>query len=149
MTVRPVRRVVFLGDHDPAVVEDAPSPHAHTLPGMSPDLGLTDLWYTDGAPDDRTTLDGAARDLAVAPVPGGTLFRVVQFPPDDGRDPFWHETDTCDYNTLVAGELTLLSEHGDVTLQAGDTIVVRGGRHAWVNRGTDVAILAAVSVGLT
>ena len=39
-----------------AVAFDGPSPHVHTLPGMSADLGLTDLWYTgdDAAARPRT-----------------------------------------------------------------------------------------------
>jgi quercetin dioxygenase-like cupin family protein len=143
--IRPVRRVVVLADADdvPRVVADEPSPHVHTLPGMPPDLGLTDLWYTGaGANLD----DGADRDLAVAPDPGGSLFRVVQFPPDGDNEPFWHETPTCDYNVLLSGELVLLVGDQAVTLHAGDTVVVRGGKHAWSNRTDGLAILAAVSV---
>ena len=144
-SVQPVRRVVVLADeHDvPHVVADGPSPHVHTLPGMPPDLGLTDLWYTGPDADQQ---DGAARDLAVAPDPGGTLFRVVQFPPDGANEPFWHETSTCDYNVLLAGELVLLGTDPEVVLHAGDTVVVRGGKHAWSNRTDALAILAAVSV---
>ncbi len=146
--IEPVRRVVVLGDQDPPVVTDAPSPHVHSLPGMSPDLGLTDLWYTDGAKSDHAAVDGADRDLAIAPGPGGSLFRMVQLPPDDGAEPFWHETDTCDYNTLLSGELVMLYEGGEVTLHAGDTMIVRGGRHAWSNRSTAPAVLSTVAVGL-
>lgn len=151
--IAPVRRVVVRANPDgtATVVADAPSPHVHTLPGMPPDLGLTDLWYTgvgSGAED------GAARELAVAPDPGGSLFRVVQFPPDtelptadDGTPAlFWHATETTDYNALLAGELVLLTDHGEVTLRAGDTVVVCGGRHAWSNRTDALAVLAAVSV---
>ena len=143
--IRPVRRVVVLADADdvPRVVADDASPHVHTLPGMPPNLALTDLWYTGpGANLD----DGADRDLAVAPDPGGSLFRVVQLPPDGDTEPFWHETATCDYNVVLAGELVLLLGDEAVTLRAGDTVVVRGGRHAWSNRSDDLAILAAVSV---
>jgi hypothetical protein len=145
--VEPVRRVVVLtDDQDVArVVADGPSPHVHTLPGMPPDLALTDLWYTGPGADQH---DGAARDLAVAPNPGGTLFRVVQLPPDGDADPFWHETPTCDYNALLAGELVLLLPDDEVVLHAGDTVVVRGGKHAWSNRSAAPAMLAAVSVSL-
>jgi quercetin dioxygenase-like cupin family protein len=143
--VRPVRRVVVLADeHDvPHVVADGPSPHVHTIPGMPPDLGLTDLWYTGPGADQQ---DGANRELAVAPDPGGTLFRVVQFPPDGDTEPFWHETTTCDYNVLLVGELVLLGSEQEVVLHAGDTVVVRGGKHAWSNRTDELAMLAAVSV---
>jgi hypothetical protein len=143
--LQPVRRVVVLADDQDVarVVADGPSPHVHTLPGMPPDLGLTDLWYTGPGSDQQ---DGAARDLAVAPDPGGTLFRVVQLPPDGDTEPFWHETPTCDYNVVVAGELVLLLPDDEVPLRAGDTVVVRGGKHAWSNRTDAPALLAAVSV---
>jgi hypothetical protein len=65
--IRPVRRVVVRAEPDGTaiVVADAPSPHVHTLPGMPPDLGLTDLWYTgEGSGAD----DGANCDLAAVSV---------------------------------------------------------------------------------
>lgn len=155
--VRPVRRVVVaLQDGSPRVVADGPSPHVHTLPGMPPDLGLTDCWYTDGAPSDRRVADPADRDLVVAPGPGGTLFRVVQFPPDaelptddEGRPTiFWHETPTVDYNVVLDGDLVFVTDRDEVALHTGDVIVVRGGRHAWSNRTAAPAQLATVGVGL-
>ena len=72
---------------------------------------------------------------------------MVQFPPDaSGSEPFWHETPTVDDNVVLSGELVLVLETGSVALQAGDTVVVCGGRHAWSNPSSSVAILAAVSV---
>jgi naringenin degradation protein FdeH len=159
--VRPVRRVVVGPDASGAAVvqADGPSPHVHTLPGMPADLALVDLWYTSGPGSggpaaDAATADTAARDLAVAPDPGGTLFRVVQFPPDSelpagpdgGPGLFWHETPTTDFNVVLQGELRLLTERASVTLRAGDTVVVRGGRHAWSNPSGAVARLATVAV---
>ncbi len=155
--IGPVRRVVVRAQTDgtAAVIADEASPHVHTLPGMPAGLGLTDLWYTgDGAGDVDDTAD---RELAVAPSPGGTLFRVVEFPPDtelptddDGTPAlFWHATDTTDYNVLLAGELVLLTEQDEVTLHPGDTVVVCGGRHAWSNRSSEPAVLAAVAVATT
>lgn len=148
--IQTTRRVVVLAGADdvPRVVADGPSPHVHTLPGMPDDLGLTDLWYTGGGALPAGTWDAADRDLAVAPDPGGTLFRVVQFPPDDGNEPFWHETDTCDYNVLLSGEIVLLGGDTEVTLLAHDTVVVRGGKHAWSNRTDAPAVLATVAVSV-
>ena len=59
---------------------------------------------------------------------------------------FWHATETTDYNVLLVGELALLTDHGEVTLHPGDTVVVCGGRHAWSNRTNEPAALAAVSI---
>ncbi len=153
-----VRRVVVAGDdHGHAhVVADGPSPHVHTLPGMPAGLGLIDLWYTDGAPSDGTSVDPADRDLSVAPVPGGTLFRVVQFLPDDelphdehgAAQLFWHETSTVDYNLLLEGTLWLLTGHDEIELHPFDVVIVRGGRHAWSNRVDTPARLVTVGVGL-
>lgn len=144
--IEPVRRVVVRHNRagKSAIAHDGPSPHVHTLPGMSPDLGLTDLWYTGHG---ATSADAADRELSVAPSDGGTLFRVVQFPPDaNGGEPFWHETATVDYNVLLSGALVLLLEDGEVTLGAGDTVVVCGGRHAWSNRSDSPALLATIGV---
>jgi mannose-6-phosphate isomerase-like protein (cupin superfamily) len=150
-----VRRVV-LGedaDGDVAVWFDGPSPHVHGVPGYPPELALVDLWYTDPTPT-APGVDAAAREVAIAPEPGGTLFRVVRFPPDgalpkdeDGNPAlFWHETATTDFNVVLAGRLALLYDGGEVVLDAGDTTVVHGGKHAWSNRGTELAVLATVGV---
>ena len=66
-------------------------------------------WCTDATSAPPGT-DIADRDLEIAPAPGGTLFRVVRFPPDDAlpKDDagqpalFRHETATTDCNLLVA-----------------------------------------------
>jgi hypothetical protein len=157
--IRAVRRVVVAGDdHGQAhIVADGPSPHVHTLPGMPADLGLTDLWYTDGAPSDPTSVDPADRELSVAPVQGGTLFRLVQFPPDDelphdergAPQLFWHETSTVDYNLLLEGTLWLLTGDDEIELHPFDVVVVRGGRHAWSNRADTPALLVTVGVDLS
>ncbi len=81
--IEPVRRVVVRrdGNGKAAVTADGPSPHAHTLLGMSPDLGLTDLWNTDGgaAPSlgHLAADDPADRKLSVGPTDGGTRFRAT------------------------------------------------------------------------
>jgi mannose-6-phosphate isomerase-like protein (cupin superfamily) len=150
-----VRRVVLGADATGkvAVWFDGPSPHVHGVPGYPPELALVDLWYTDttaAAPG----IDTADRDVAIAPEPGGTLFRVVRFPPDDAlpRDDagnparFWHETATTDFNVVLRGELALVYDGGEVVLRVGDTMVVHGGRHAWSNRGAGLAVLATVAV---
>lgn len=151
----PVRRVVLGADAAGAtsVWFDGPSPHVHGVPGYPPELALVDLWYTDSTRAEPR-VDTADRDVAIAPEPGGTVFRVVDFPPDaalpkgdDGQPAlFWHETATTDFNILLKGEIVLVFDGGEVTLAAGETMVVHGGRHAWSNRGTAVAVLATVGV---
>jgi naringenin degradation protein FdeH len=150
-----VRRVVLGAEPTGSVGVwfDGPSPHVHRVPGYPPELALVDLWYTGPEPAPPGT-DAAARDMAIAPGPGGTLFRIVRFPPDDALpkddagnpELFWHETPTTDFNVLLSGELTVLYDGGEVLLARGDTMVVHGGRHAWSNRGTREGVLATVAV---
>jgi hypothetical protein len=151
----PVRRVVLGAGADgtTSVWFDGPSPHVQGVPGYPPELALVDLWYTD-ATNAAPGVDTADRDVAIAPAPGGTLFRVVEFPPDtalpkgdDGQPAlFWHETATTDYNVLLRGEIVLVFDGGEVVLTAGQTMVVHGGRHAWSNRSIELAVLATVAV---
>lgn len=93
------------------------------------------------------------RRVVVRGNPDGTLFRIVQFPPDiefptdDGASaPFWHATEATDCNMQLSGEIALLTDHGEMTLSPHDTVIVRGGRHAWSTRTDTPAALAAVSV---
>ena len=175
---RAVRRVVLSeGDGGAVVRHDDASPHVVEVPGMA-GLALTDLWYTDDAPASLSgAADAADRELSVAPPPRGTLFRVVEFPPDaalaaaqssgaagaaalgvagpTGSGPadddddglIWHQTDTVDFNVVLEGALALHHAGGRVELGPGDTVVVRGIRHAWSNPGDVLARLAAVAVG--
>ena len=73
-----VRRVVLGTDVDGTVAVwfDGPSPHVHGVPGYPPELAPVDVGYTDAEPAPPRT-DSADRDVAIAPAPGGTLFRVV------------------------------------------------------------------------
>jgi quercetin dioxygenase-like cupin family protein len=45
-----------------------------------------------------------------------------------------HRTETVDYGIVVEGELTLILDRGETTIQAGDIVIQRGTNHAWANR---------------
>ena len=82
--IREIRRVVT--GHDArgrsVILSDGSSPHVLTLPGR-PDFALTNLWVTDRAPASNSGgADGAARPVVLEPPRSGTIFRVVEFPPD-------------------------------------------------------------------
>ena len=48
-----------------------------------PGLALTDLWRTGGAPADNAgNADAADRPVVLEPAANGTIFRIVEFPPD-------------------------------------------------------------------
>src|SRR5262245_65586703 len=79
-----MRRVVTGHDaHGKSIIiMDGPSPHALEIPGM-PGLALTNLWVTDRAPAANAgSGDAAARPIVLEPPARGTIFRVVDFPPD-------------------------------------------------------------------
>ena len=132
-------------------------------------------WQTEGAPaDNRTTADAAQSVRKLEPSPSGSIFRYAVIPPEDpnvsakereaatarafaqmgaehcrpdtSRDPGMHTTRTIDYVILLSGELTLLLDRGEVNLKPFDVVVQRGTNHAWVNKGKEPAVLAAVLI---
>src|SRR2546429_3641021 len=78
-----VRRVVTTIDSkDKAVVLlDGANPHKKVRPQTQTVSRL--LWVTDQTPADISgTADRAAIDIGIMPPRGGTVFRIVEFPPE-------------------------------------------------------------------
>ncbi len=136
-----------------------------------PGSRVTELWVTEEIPVDNTgETDRGARPIRHDPGPGGTIFRVVEIPPeskttidtaaafadigstrvptaeDSARHPSMHATDSVDYLVVISGEMHMLMEEGEILLQAGDCIVQRGTKHAWVNRSNAPCVMAAILV---
>lgn len=137
-----------------------------------PGARITDLWITSEMPIDNDGLvDRGARPIRHDPEPMGTIFRVVEIPPeaqggmqdtaaafaqmgshnvpdakDQSRHPTMHVTDSVDYLVVMSGEMHMLMEDGETLLKPGDCIVQRGTKHAWVNRSGKPCIIAAVLV---
>ena len=68
--------------------------------------------------------------------------------PDTSRAPghaYWSHT--TDYIILLSGEITLVLDKEERTLKPYDCVIQRGTNHAWVNRGSEPALLMAVLVG--
>jgi quercetin dioxygenase-like cupin family protein len=170
--LRKIRRVVT--GHDSrgksVIVSDGPSPHVLTIPGRA-DFGLTNLWVTDGSPAENDgNADAAARPVVLEPPPGGTIFRVVEFPPDRAaggfdrkaafaamgadhamdpdatRHPGMHRTASVDYAIVLSGEIWALMDEGETRLVAGDCLVQRGTNHAWSNRSDAPCLVAFILV---
>jgi quercetin dioxygenase-like cupin family protein len=170
--IKPIRRVVT--GHNARgrsiVVSDGPSPHVLTIPGRT-DFALTNLWVTDGAPaSNGGNADAAARPVVLEPPPSGTIFRVVEFPPDQApggfdrkaafaamgaaramdpdasRHPGMHKTDTVDFALVLSGEIWALMDDDETLLRAGDTLVQRGTNHAWSNRSDRPCLVAFILV---
>jgi hypothetical protein len=136
-----------------------------------PGLALTDLWETDAAPASNAgKADAAARPVRLEPPPGGTILRIVEFPPDSmwrnradaskafdsigaghapvkgSSDPMMHKTSTVDYIIVLKGEIHAIMDKGETKLKAGDVLIQRGTNHSWSVRGRKPCIIAAVLV---
>ncbi|TKA27881.1 hypothetical protein B0A54_16923 [Friedmanniomyces endolithicus] len=78
-------------------------------------------------------LQGYASFLSTPPaliIPGGTVFRVVDFAP--GCLSAMHRTVSCDFGEVLEGEVELVLDSGEIRLlKRGDVTVQRGTNHAW------------------
>lgn len=140
-----------------------------------PPTSMAAYWLTDSTPADNAAAgDAAQRVRGLEPPRGGTIFRYAVIPPEDpkvtreereraiarmfeqmgaahcrpdtSRHPGMHKTRTVDYVILLSGEVTLLLDKGEVDLKPFDVVVQRGTNHAWVNKGKEPALIAAVLV---
>ena len=168
-----VRRVVT--GHDERgrsiIARDGPAPSVLEIAAM-PGLVLSDLWETASAPaDNRDPRDGAERPVHLEPAPQGTIFRIVDFPPDSAwratadrkeafaqvgaahttddssADAMMHKTASVDYAIVLEGEIWAVMEDGETKLRAGDVLVQRGTNHSWSVRGDIPARVAFILVG--
>lgn len=173
-TPSPVRRVVT--GHGPdgrsRIIEDGASPAVKVVPER-PGYRVTNLWATHGSPAMIDDLDRIAETRGVMPPPGGTVLRIIDFPPepadraerdrmlratfgglyrdadhrpDDGRHPGMHVTETVDYAIVIDGEITAVLDDAETVLGAGDVLVQRGTNHAWSNRSARPCRVAFVLV---
>jgi mannose-6-phosphate isomerase-like protein (cupin superfamily) len=171
--VKQVRRIITVdGDDGKSVaIADGPSPDVRTDPAR-PGYSSTRIWVTDRTPARikgiRETLDAPH---TIEPPAGGSVCRVVTFPPDDkfrrrvtARDvqaffeamgspqastngpnaphPYMQKTRTLDFCLVLEGEITLVLDTEEVQLKAGDTVVQRGTNHAWSNRSDKPCVIA-------
>jgi hypothetical protein len=170
---KPVRRVVTgHGAGRSIFIMDGPAPHVYC---RSPGSAIvTELWETRAAPaDNRGRAEVTDHPFKLAPPPNGSVFRIVEYPPDhrrlaalakeraagdDGsghitaldrgspRHPGFHKTNSVDYAIVLSGEIYALMDEGEVLLKAGDVLIQRGTNHAWSNRTDEPATLAFVLI---
>lgn len=168
-----VRRVVtgHNAEGKSCVLVDGPAPNAMEMESMA-GLTVTDLWETKGAPADNSgNADNADRPIRLEPPENGSVFRVVDFPPDalyknkadakegfdsigaghavdtDSADPMMHTTATTDYAIVLEGEVWAVMDEGETLLKAGDVLVQRGTNHSWSVRTDESARVAFILVG--
>ena len=152
------------------VLMDGESPYSFFLEKAG-GLQLTELWETRSAPADNSgARDAAEHERRIAPVGGGTVFRIIEYPPDSvrlktlapdsffpemgaqaadkaqRRHPGMHRTHTLDYCVVLSGEIYAVLDEGEVLLRAGDCLVQRGTHHAWSNRTEKPCVIAFVLV---
>ena len=132
--VGPDGRSTVVDRRDLAVPDDAPS------------LWSTALWHSPSWPPAVPPLPprpGPPRDVRVGEGEAG--WRFVRFAPDSRVDDHW--SDTVDFDTVLAGSVTLVLQDGAVDLAPGDMVLVAGVVHAW-QAGPDGCLLGSVLVGV-
>jgi mannose-6-phosphate isomerase-like protein (cupin superfamily) len=172
--VKPVRRIVTIDDDEgkSVAIADGATPDVQTDPAR-PGFSAERIWVTDSSP----VRIGAFRDAVLAyprsiePPRGGSVCRVMTFPPDAAVQigaaevenyfratgspaastyssaaphPYMQKTQTLDFCLILEGEITLVLDTEEVNLKAGDTVVQRGTNHAWSNR-SDAPCRIAIS----
>jgi mannose-6-phosphate isomerase-like protein (cupin superfamily) len=130
-----------------------------------------EMWITTKSPTDYSAQDDWAKTnkVGVAPPKGGTIFRIVEFPPTSEkvnampvdtmmkvvgdsapkrglppRHSMMHRTRTLDYALIMSGEIDMLLDDSEVHLKAGDVLVQQATNHAWINRGKEPCRIAFV-----
>lgn len=152
------------------ILMEGESPHSFVLEKAG-GLQLTELWETTSSPADNLGgADAAEHERRIEPKGGGTVFRIIEYPPDSvrlktlepeeyfssmgaqaadaatRRHPGMHRTDTVDYAIVLSGEIYALMDEGEVLLRAGDCLIQRGTSHAWSNRTQEPCVIAFVLV---
>jgi mannose-6-phosphate isomerase-like protein (cupin superfamily) len=150
---------------------DAPTQHVFSRTKGS--AIVHELWETTGTPADNCgSADAITRGHRLAPPKNGSVFRVIEYPPDserlaalarehvlpddtgraaasdrnNPRHPGFHKTATIDYAIVLSGEIYAMMDHGEVLLKAGDVLIQRGTNHAWSNRTNEPAVVAFVLI---
>lgn len=165
---RPVRRIVTGEDKDgrSIFISDGPTPNV-VRPEHSP-LVAQVPWLT-------------GKDAAEGPDPspaghsfgfhseGGSVLRIVDFPPDELIDEakleqflddnevrdtgkprhFWfHKTHSLDYAICLEGEITAMMDIGETVMRPGDILIQRATNHSWSNRTDRPCRMAFILIAL-
>jgi quercetin dioxygenase-like cupin family protein len=67
---------------------------------------------------------------------------------EKGHPPVMHTTDTIDFEYVISGEVWLELDDGEeVHLEAGDTLIQNGTRHAWRNKSSKPCRMVVCMIG--
>jgi len=104
-------------------------------PIPSGDADFKTVWTTPSVPADLNSGTDGERPAGLT-LHGGSVIRRVDMLP--GRSSPMHRSFSIDYGIVLAGELELVLEGGEVvSLGAGDIVVQRGTNHLWRNPSKD------------
>lgn len=162
---RTARRVITGVDADgkSTILTDETSETRIALPAFT----VNDVWRLDSLPATFDSGDTLKPDVELEPPAQGLVVRLATFPPDSEIDPALyaesigdlhgeeanaggdeivglHATETIDIATILEGEIYAVYETGETLLQAGDTVINRGNKHAWSNRTDKPVTMVAV-----
>ncbi len=118
------------------------SDRIYSLPGRQ-GFEQVPLWATDSLPVQLTDDDPNTWELGTS-LANGSVVRIGRYEP--GVSERWHRTDTIDYAIVLAGELWMQLDEGEVHLKTGDVVIQRGTIHNWENRGTEPCLMAFVLI---
>jgi hypothetical protein len=170
----PIRRVVTADDAkgNSRIVEDAPAASVRNVPAR-PGYRAVNVWRTEQTPAKITAQDTTANHQGILPPRGGTILRIIDFPPEPqdegerkrqldstfggiykdalhdrraGKHPGMHRTETVDYAIVLEGEIWAVMDEGETLLRAGDVLIQRGTNHAWANRSSQTARIAFILI---
>lgn len=119
---------------------------------------VTNLWRQAGVPvnNDGPVDDGVGGIVSLKPPLDGSVFRMVEFPPDshwrdreDGPADQVHATPSLDYVILLSGEIWASLDEEETLMRPGEVLIQRGTRHAWSNRSDRQAVVAFILIGGT
>ena len=94
---------------------------------------LQEIWWQEQVPA-RADDDGVrVGEIGLAAPPGGAVIRILTVPPTRFTADVWvpnlHYDDLLHVITMTSGELGVVLEEGEVTLRAGDSVILPGSVH--------------------
>jgi naringenin degradation protein FdeH len=131
------------------------------------------IWITEHAADLPSAADPTPKITGTNPPLTGSIFRILEIPPENsykprteadadehrratgvavgplgkGKHAGMHRTHSIDYALILAGEIDMLVDEGEVHLKAGDVVVQGACNHAWANRGDAPCTIAFILIG--